>query len=418
MPLHGLPQWTLVPFPALVLAIAVLPILAPRAWERRSFQGLVVALCAIPVVVRFCAAGQVHEVTAAAKSYLSFVTTLGALYITSGGIRLSGDVDAKPSSNVAIILLGALLASFVGTTGASMLMIRPLLWTNRHREHRAHLITFFIVAVSNAGGLLTPLGDPPLLVGYIGGVPFFWTLKLLPAWLLYVGSAVFALYVIDRRAYAREAASATERLGMDRIPIALSGKRNVVLLAAVVPAALLPACFREVAMVAIAAVSLAITPSSLHKDNSFSFAPIIDVAIIFAGLFLCLGPIELGLADAAPWLPIHRSWELFWGSGLLSSVLDNAPTYTAFAALARGLSTHRDSLVAGISQLKLAAVSIGSVVMGATTYIGNGPNLMVKAIAERERFPTPGFFRYAAFALAVMAPAHLIMTIAFVLLER
>ncbi|MGH7436104.1 MAG: sodium:proton antiporter, partial [Polyangiaceae bacterium] len=310
------------------------------------------------------------------------------------------------------------LASFVGTTGASMLLIRPLIWTNRQREHRAHLVPLFIIAVANAGGLLTPLGDPPLLVGYIGGVPFFWTFRLLPAWILYVGSAVIALYVIDRRAYRLESAAAIARDKAEVSPLTLRGKRNVALMAAVVPAALLPVGFRELAMVAIAGASLALTPKGLHKDNGFSFAPIIDVAIIFAGLFACLGPIQEALARSAPWLPLHDGWQLFWASGLLSSVLDNAPTYTAFAALARGLSSHSATLVAGIAPWKLAAVSIGSVVMGATTYIGNGPNLMVKAIAERERFPTPTFVRYAIFAFAVMAPAHVVTTIVLAVLDR
>jgi Na+/H+ antiporter NhaD/arsenite permease-like protein len=414
----GLPQWTMVPFPALVLAIAVLPIVVPRAWERRAFQGFVVGLCAVPVVVHFLAAAKFAELGAAAKSYGSFVCTLGALYVASGGIKLSGDLEAKPSTNVGIVLLGAILASFVGTTGASMLMIRPLLWTNRQRENRAHLVPFFIIAVANAGGLLTPLGDPPLLVGYIAGVPFFWTLRLFPAWLLYVGSAAATLYWVDRRAYARESATALLRDRAEVTPLSLKGKRNVAFLLAVVPAALLPMGAREVAMLAIAAASFASTPRALHRENGFSFAPIVDVAIIFAGLFACLGPIELALADSAPWLPLRRGWQLFWASGLLSSVLDNAPTYTAFAALARGLGSPGAVLVAGVPAFKLAAVSIGSVVMGATTYIGNGPNLMVKAIAERERFPTPGFFRYAIFAFAVMLPAHVVTTVALVVLDR
>jgi Na+/H+ antiporter NhaD/arsenite permease-like protein len=418
MPSKGLPEWTMVPFPALVFAIAVLPIVAPRAWERRSFQGLVVLLCAVPVLAYFFLTAKFHEVSDAAKSYLSFVTTLGALYIASGGVQLSGDLEAKPSTNVGLVVVGAVLASFVGTTGASMLMIRPLLRTNRQREHRAHLVPFFIIAVANAGGLLTPLGDPPLLVGYIGGVPFFWTLRLFPAWLLYVGSTALALYVVDRRAYSRESPAALSRDRAEVMPLKVRGKRNVALLLAIVPAALLPVGFREIAMVAIASASLAMTPRSLHQDNGFSFAPIIDVAIIFAGLFACLGPIEIALARAAPWLPLRQGWQLFWASGLLSSVLDNAPTYTAFAALARGLSLPGSGLVGGISAFKLAAVSIGSVVMGATTYIGNGPNLMVKAIADRERFPTPGFFRYALFAFAVMLPAHLVTTFVLAFLDR
>jgi Na+/H+ antiporter NhaD/arsenite permease-like protein len=408
----------MVPFPALVLAIAVLPIVAPRAWERRPFQGFVVALCAAPVLGQFLVTGHLAEVAEATRSYLSFVATLAALYVTSGGVFLSGDLEAKPSTNVALVLLGAVLASFVGTTGASMLLIRPLLWTNRQREHRAHLVPFFIVAVANAGGLLTPLGDPPLLVGYIGGVPFFWTLRLFPAWLLYVGSTALTLYVVDRRAYARESGAALSRDRAQVAPLSLRGKRNVALMLAVVPAALLPMGLRELAMLVIASASLVLTPRAVHRQSGFSLAPIVDVAIVFAGLFACLGPIEAALAKAAPWLPVRDGWQLFWASGLLSSVLDNAPTYTAFAALARGVSASGTHLVAGVTPIKLAAVSIGSVVMGATTYIGNGPNLMVKAIAERERFPTPGFFRYALFAFAVMSPAHIVMTVALGLLDR
>jgi Na+/H+ antiporter NhaD/arsenite permease-like protein len=370
------------------------------------------------VVFHFASTGQLGMLTDAGSSYASFVATLGALYVTSGGIRLSGDLEAKPTTNVALLLVGAALASFVGTTGASMLMIRPLLWTNRQREHRAHLVPLFIIAVANAGGLLTPLGDPPLLVGYIGGVPFLWTFRLFPAWLLYVGSTAAALYFIDQREYAREAPDALARDKAEVVPLSIQGKRNVGLLLAVVPAALLPLGYREVAMVAIAAASLYFTPKELHRNNGFSFAPIADVAIVFAGLFACLGPIQEALARAAPWLPLHAGWQLFWGSGLLSSVLDNAPTYTAFAALARGVSAHGAGLVAGVAPWKLAAVSIGSVVMGATTYIGNGPNLMVKAIAERERFPTPSFVRYAIFAFAVMAPAHILMTLLLAVVDR
>ncbi len=381
-------------------------------------QWLVVGGCALPLLIHLVAGNRVHDVREAATSYLSFVATLGALYVASGGVQIDGDLEATPWTNVAIVGLGALLASVIGTTGASMLMIRPLLSTNRQRVHTAHLVPFFIVAVANAGGLLTPLGDPPLLVGYIGGVPFLWTLRLLPAWLLYVGSSMAVLYVVDRRAYRREPAGAVARDRAEVKPLSIRGKRNVLLMLAVVPAVVLPEGFRELAMLAIAGASMTFTPSRLRSANGFSFAPIVDVAIIFAGLFACLGPVQIALAESAPHLPLQHGWQLFWASGLLSSVLDNAPTYTAFAALARGLSVPGPDLVAGISPIKLAAVSVGSVVMGATTYIGNGPNLIIKAIAERERFPTPGFFRYAIFAFVLMAPAHAITTLALLLLDR
>jgi Na+/H+ antiporter NhaD/arsenite permease-like protein len=417
MPEQALPAWTALPFPALVLAIALAPMLAPRAWEHRSVQAAVVAACAVPVLLALLAAAQIQAVAGAGREYVSFIVTLGALYVTSGGIFISGDIEATPLTNVALVVLGATLASFVGTTGASMLMVRPLLATNRQREHRAHLVPLFIIAVANAGGLLTPLGDPPLLVGYIGGVPFFWTLRLFPAWVLYVGWVAAALYWIDRRAYARESPAALARDRAEIARIAVHGKRNVALMLAVVPAAMLPMGARESALVLITIASLAFTPRAVHRQNGFSFGPILDVAVIFAGLFICLGPIKGTLAASAPWFPFRRAWQLFWAAGLMSSVLDNAPTYSAFAALARGLSRGTD-LVAGISIHKLAAVSIGSVVMGATTYIGNGPNLMIKAIADREHFPTPGFFRYALFALAILCPPHVVTTLVLAYLDR
>jgi Na+/H+ antiporter NhaD/arsenite permease-like protein len=395
-----------------------LPVVAPRAWHRAAVQLFVASLCAIPVIGLLLASARRSELAEAITSYLSFIATLGALYVTSGGIHVSGDIEARPSTNVAMVLLGSVLASLVGTTGASLLMIRPLLQTNRQRENRAHLVPFFVLAVANSGGLLTPLGDPPLLAGYFGGVPFFWTLRLFPVWLLYVGWTALALYVTDRRAYARESATARARDATEIEPLALKGRRNVVLLLAVVPAALLPFGLREGAMVAIAVASFALTPGALHRANSFSLAPMTELAIVFAGIFATLVPVEAALAARAPSLPITRSWQLFWASGLVSSILDNVPTYKAFTSLARGLSTTGDHLVSGMAPAKLAAVSIGSVVMGATTYVGNGPNLIVRAIAEREGFRTPNFFRYTAFAFATLLPAHLITTFALVLLDR
>jgi len=415
---ESFPWWTTTPFPALVLAIAVFPLAIPHLWERRWFQILVSSSCAIPVVA-YCLANQRGaELAHAISSYGSFVLTLTALYVTSGGIHLTGDIEATPKVNVCFLLAGSVLASIVGTTGASMLLIRPLLRTNRQREHRAHLVPFFILAVANAGGLLTPLGDPPLLVGYIEGVPFFWTLRLFPIWLLYVATFAVALYIADRRAYAREPERALAADRAEVLPLAVKGRQNIALLLAIVPAAMLPEGWRELAMVVIAAASYFATSRELHQENDFSFGPMSDVAIIFAGLFICLGPIEVALAQAAPHLPVREGWQMFWASGLLSAVLDNAPTYTAFAALARGLSSNAHDLVAGISPIKLAAVSAGSVVMGATTYIGNGPNLMIKAIAERGHFPMPSFVRYAIFAFVTMLPAHLIVTLALFVLDR
>lgn len=398
--------------------MAVLPALAPHHWEKRSFQALVVLCCSVPILASELHGGGTAALVHTARSYATFIATLGALYVTAGGIYAMGDLEATPGTNVGFLVGGSLLASVIGTTGASMLVIRPLLRTNSQREHTAHLVPFFILAVANAGGLLTPLGDPPLLVGFADGVPFTWTMRLFPVWLLYVSTFALGLYVVDRRAYARERSASVGRDGRERRPLEVRGLLNIAFLLGIVGAAFLPAGLREAAMLGIAVLSYKLTPPSIHEQNHFSFGPILEIALLFAGLFLCLIPIEATLAKNAADLPLSRAWHLFWSAGAFSALLDNAPTYAAFAALARGLSVGDPALVAGIAPLKLAAISAGSVVMGATTYIGNGPNLMVKAIAERAGVRMPSFGRFFVFALAAMLPAHLIVSVAFAWLER
>jgi Na+/H+ antiporter NhaD/arsenite permease-like protein len=406
------------PFVALVLSMASLPLLIPHWWEKRAFQAGIVAACSVPIAWFLYGHGLGHELQHCVLDYGTFICTLGALYIAAGGVFANADLKATPAVNVGFVLVGSLLASIIGTTGASVLTIRPLLRTNKQRKHIGHLVPFFILAVSNAGGLLTPLGDPPLLVGFVGGVPFFWTLKLFPFWLLYNVFFAVLLYFIDRRAYARESAEALLRDTAEQQPLLVRGKRNLALLAAIVGAAFLPVGLRELALVGIGLTSYFGTSREVHELNHFSFGPIIEVALLFIGLFVCLVPIEVAMGYMANDLPIKHSYQLFWGSGLLSAVLDNAPTYAAFSALAKGLSHGQADLVNGITQVKLMAVSLGSVVMGATTYIGNGPNLMVKSIAERSGISMPSFLRYAAFAFLTMLPVHLIVTFAFIVLER
>lgn len=408
----------MLPFPALVLAIASLPILVPHFWEKRAFQAAVLAALSLPVVVELVLCGRIGHLSQTAGEYVSFITTLGALFVAAGGVYAMGDLEATPATNVAFLLFGSLVASLIGTTGASVLVIRPLLRTNSQREHTAHLVPFFILAVANAGGLLTPLGDPPLLMGFIEGVPFFWTLRLLPVWLLYVGSFAVGLYFVDRSAYGRESSEVRARDRAEKSPLQIRGSHNLLWLAAIIGAAFLPRGLREAAMVGIGVCSYFGTSREVHALNQFSLAPLLEVALVFSGLFVCLIPIESGLAERAARLPLHHGWQLFWVSGGLSAVLDNAPTYAAFAALARGLSAGQANLVAGVTPIKLAAISAGSVVMGATTYIGNGPNLMLKSIAEKSGYSLPSFGRFALFAFAAMLPAHLVMTALFVAMEQ
>jgi Na+/H+ antiporter NhaD/arsenite permease-like protein len=418
MHVEAFPAWTMLPFGVLLVAIATLPTAAAKTWEKASFQLLVVVACAAPVLLWLASAGLGHRLVHVGGEYLSFVLTLGALYVTAGGIRVTGDLRATPATNVAFLLVGSALASVIGTTGASMLLIRPLLATNRERDNTGHLVPLFIMAVANAGGLLTPIGDPPLLLGYLAGVPFFWTLRLLPFWVLYVGVVLAATWIIDSRAYARESPAALERDRVQIEPLRVEGWLNAALLLATATAVMLPSPRREIVLVAITVLSLATTPRARHESVGFSLRPILEVALIFAGIFACLVPVEAELARRAPSLPLQHGWQLFWGAGALSAVLDNAPTYAAFSALASGLSHGAPDLVAGVAPAKLMAVSVGSVTMGAMTYVGNGPNLLVKAVAERSGFPVPSFARYALFAAMTLVPAHIVASLAIAWLER
>ncbi len=290
----ALPAWTVLPFLVLVACMAVLPLLSPKLWEKRSIQALIVMACAAPVVVALLAHGRGPALTHTAFEYATFILTLGALFVTAGGVCATGDLVATPRTNTAFWLGGSVLASVIGTTGASVLLIRPLLRTNSQRARTGHLVPFFILSVANAGGLLTPLGDPPLLVGFARGVPFFWTLRLFPVWLLYVGWFALLFYVVDRRAYALESSSVKLRDQRERRPLVRPGARNVALLGAIIGAAFLPPVLRELAMLGVALVSYFVTPRRVHEENQFSLAPLLEVALLFAGLFFCLEPIEEG----------------------------------------------------------------------------------------------------------------------------
>lgn len=410
--LGELPVWSVLPFALVLLAIAILPLAAGHFWEHNRNKALVTAALALPVAV-WLGASHLEALLHTGLEYVSFIALLGALYVIAGGIHLAGDLQGRPATNTLILALGAVLANLVGTTGASMLIIRFLLRTNSQRKHRAHIPVFFILAVSNCGGLLTPLGDPPLFLGYLRGVPFAWTLSLWPFWLGVVGYLLAVFYVVDRRAYVRESAADLLRDIKEREELRVHGKRNVVLLGGVVAAVFAPTPWRELVMVGLAVASVTLTGKVGRAKNGFTWGPIFEVAILFAGIFVTMVPALALLQAHGGELGLRLPWQYFLVTGALSSVLDNAPTYLTFLSAAQSLGLPAET--GGVPDAYLAAISLGAVLMGANTYIGNGPNFMVKAIADEAKYETPSFFGYAARATGILLPAYLAITLYFVL---
>jgi Na+/H+ antiporter NhaD/arsenite permease-like protein len=407
---HALSLWTVVPFVGLLLSIALLPLRTPRFWERHRNKALVAALWSLPIAVLFLLRAP-HELLLSVKDYASFLILLTALFVISGGVVVRGDIRATPLVNAAFLLIGAVLANFVGTTGASMLLIRPLLQTNRERHRTVHLPIFFIFLVSNIGGCLTPLGDPPLFMGLLKGVPFFWTLRLFPVWAFTVGAVLLVFFVFDSYQYDRETMKDLIRDRERVVPLRLKGTLNFAWVGGVVGAMFLPFPAREGALILMAGLSLATTRRSLREENRFTYDPILEVAILFAGIFVTMVPALLILNTRAAELGMTRPWQFFWATGGLSSFLDNTPTYLAFFALAQGLGL--GGVPAGIPPLVLKAISAGAVFMGANSYIGNGPNFMVKCIAENYKYRMPSFFGYMAYSGAVLIPLYILVTLVF-----
>ncbi len=404
----GLPLWAVLPFAGFLLVIALAPLAAPRFWA--DHHGKTSLVFGAPVAAWFLVAAP-RELLQTAAEYASFIILLGSLFTISGGILLKGTIRATPAVNCAFLGAGAVAANVFGTTGASMLLVRPLLRANAHRESAGRVVVFFIFVVANIGGLLTPIGDPPLFLGYLRGVPFFWTaVNLWHFWLLATGLVIGIFYLLDRRSARREGTAPAGGAGA-ATRLSIEGGGNVLLLAAVAGAAFLPAPWRETAMAAAAIVSAWKTPARIRAANEFTYRPIVEVAIIFAGIFATMMPALLVLRARGGALGVAAPWEFFWATGVLSSVLDNAPTYLAFLSLAQGLGGPAD--VAGVSVPILRAISAGAVCMGANSYIGNAPNFMVKAIAESAGVRMPSFFGYMAYAAAVLLPVFALVAVLF-----
>jgi len=411
------------PFVLYLLVIAALPLILARFWDdnRNKFAVALAAVLPVAIYLLACTPDGAGLLAATAREYAAFIALLGALFVITSGIYVRGEPAATPAVNTAFLAAGAVLASLIGTTGASALLIRPLLRANANRQHRRHVVVFFIFLVANGGGLLTPLGDPPLFLGFLRGVPFGFTLQLAAPWAM-LSAALLAIFALVDRALARRE-PATRRTGTGE-PLRIEGAWNLVWLAGVVATVLgigvagrsWPAgAFVQIgALAALAGLSLATTPRRIHDANRFSWAPILEVAAVFVGIFVTMVPALEVLHDRGASLGITRPWQFFWASGALSSVLDNAPTYLTFASLAAGvvnaaggqLSVHDLGALAAhpTGHQLLAAVSCGSVFMGAVTYIGNGPNFMVKAIAEQHHVRMPSFFGYLVWSLAILLP--------------
>jgi Na+/H+ antiporter NhaD/arsenite permease-like protein len=426
--------WWGAPFAGLLLSIALGPLLLPGLWHRHygkialAWALAFVVPCALLVGVAPMLAALVHVLLA---EYVPFIILLVTLFAVAGGIHVRGNLHGSPLLNAALLLVGAVLASFMGTTGAAMLMIRPLLRANDNRRSAAHVVVFFIFIVANAGGALTPLGDPPLFLGFLAGVDFSWPVRHVLLHTLFLVGALLAIFLaVDSWHYRREGVLRTDPTP-DTKGIAIEGWRNVLLLLAVMGLVLLSGVWhpgiawsvlgtefrleqvvRDVLLLLVAGASLRWTPERVHRENEFAWAPMVEVARLFAAIFVTLAPViailRAGSAGAfAPIValvtdaggqPVPAAY--FWASGLLSSFLDNAPTYLVFFNLAGGDPRVLMTTAAPV----LAAISIGSVFMGANSYIGNAPNLMVKAVAEHRGVKMPGFFGYMGWAGAVLLP--------------
>jgi Na+/H+ antiporter NhaD/arsenite permease-like protein len=403
----SLPLWSVLPFAGFLLSLAVVPLARPGFWSRH--YGKVAIAFGLPVAGWFLVSAP-SELMHAAAEYLSFLVLLGALFTISGGILVRGSFRATPWINAGFLLGGSILSNLLGTTGASMLLLRPLLRANAHRPRSVHVVIFFIFTVANIGGSLTPVGDPPLFLGFLKGVPFFWPMGALwPIWLVTIALVVGIFLLVDRR-FAKLDGDGIDAPG-EAAPLAIDGKVNFLLLAPVIGAVFLPTPWRETVMAAATVLSAWLTPRATRDDNGFTWHPIKEVAILFAAIFATMIPALLILKSRGAALGLTLPWHFFWVSGTLSSFLDNAPTYLTFFSIAQGMGD--GSGVAGVAPKLLAAISTGSVFMGANSYIGNAPNFMVKAIAEESGMRMPSFFGYMAWSCAVLIPVFVLVTLLF-----
>lgn len=439
--------WWGVPFAGILLSIAIAPLLAPKLWH--DHYGKIAAAWAALFLVPFGMvfggeAALASVIHAALAEYIPFIVLIAALYVVAGGICIRGNLHGTPKLNTGLLALGTGLASIMGTTGAAMLLIRPLLRANDARRHRAHVVVFFIFLVANAGGALTPLGDPPLFLGFLQGVDFFWTTQHLWRQTLMMWVLLLAIFfVLDSYFYRvgkEELPNITDATPDDAGPLRFEGKINFGLLAGILALVLMSGLWkpgiafhvmgtevllqnvvRDIGLMAIALLSLWLTPAGARAGNEFNWEPILEVGKLFAGIFITIGPVIAMLKAGVdgPFAGIVRMVNdgagqpnnamYFWATGLLSSFLDNAPTYLVFFNTAGGDA----QMLMSEGAATLAAISAAAVFMGANTYIGNAPNLMVKAIAESRGLQMPSFFGYMLWSVGILVPIFVLMTFIF-----
>lgn len=434
-----------IPFIGMLLSIAIFPLIAGKWWEKKK-QYIVILwslLFLIPFAVKY-SAGVMGEtlLDIVLNDYMTFIILLFGLFCVSGNIAIKGNFSGAPKVNVILLLIGTLLSSWIGTTGASMIMIRPIMRANAWRKRKVQIIVFFIFLVSNIGGCLTPVGDPPLLMGFMRGVPFFWSLHLLPVFILNTAILLVVFFFLDRRAYRKDIAEGhAPELTAEKTNVRIEGIHNIIFIVMIVVAVILSgvlsslplfekgisltentnlsaASVIEVAIILLAAfLSMKTTKKDVRIENQFSWAAIQEVAILFIGIFITMEPALLFLEAHGASLGLQHPWQMFWATGALSSFLDNTPTYLVFLTTAGtlGAATGITTSVGTIAPVMLKAISCGAVCMGANTYIGNAPNFMVRSMAEEGGVRMPSFFGYMAWSGSILIPVFFIDMLVFFL---
>ena len=439
-----LPLWSIIPFAGVLLSIALFPLLAPKFWHHHfgkvsAFWSVIIVVPMVMVYHMAALNGFFHIIIG---DYIPFIILLWGLFTVSGGIYLKGSLRGTPVVNTVMILIGTILASWMGTTGAAMLMIRPFLKANNYRKYRTFMVVFFIFLVANIGGSLTPIGDPPLFLGFLHGVPFFWTFNIAPHMLTAAVILLVLYFIVDSYFFKKETASVPSE--ETKVPLSIEGKINFLFLLMLVGSVIVSgivnwgyintlgvhrevqAWARDIFIIIVGILSLKFTSKQIREANDFSWFPIKEVAILFAGIFLtmtpCLMLLKAGSEGALAFIieAVKEPYHYFWITGALSSFLDNAPTYLTFFSSVLG------KFYAGLPEpqavprlisenaIFLKAISVGAVFFGANTYIGNAPNFMVRSIAEEAGTPMPSFFGYMfKYSIPILIPIFIIITLIF-----